>query len=174
MEIQDLTFKKYISKEDIKARVKELATQIDSEYSGKKPLFLGILNGSFMFAADLFKHITIPSEISFLKVNSYVNTDSSGNLKELIGLNQDIAGRNVLIIEDIVDTGRTLDFLIKTIKEKKPASLKIITLLHKPQATVISNQIDFVGFEIENKFVVGYGLDYNGLGRNIPEIMIKS
>lgn len=173
VEVLDLKFEEYIPAGKIQERVKEIAVQLNEKYEGKDPLFLGILNGSFMFIADIFKNITIPCEVSFLKLNSYQNTQSTEKIKELIGLNQSLDGRHVIILEDIVDTGRTLDFILKTLAIKNPASVEVATLLYKPEATVIPVKIDYVGFEIQNQFVLGYGLDYNGYGRNHNSILIK-
>ncbi len=173
VEVLDLKFDEYIPASKIQERVKEIAVQLNEKYEGKDPLFLGILNGSFMFIADIFKNITIPCEVSFLKLNSYHNTQSTEKIKELIGLNQSLDGRHVIILEDIVDTGRTLDFILKTLAIKNPASIEVATLLYKPEATVIPVKIDYVGFEIQNQFVLGYGLDYNGYGRNHNSILIK-
>ena len=173
IEVLDLKFEEYISQEKIQERVKAIAIELNQKYADKNPLFLGILNGSFMFIADIFKNVNIPCEVSFLKLNSYHNTSSTEKVKELIGLNQSIEGRHVVVLEDIVDTGRTLDYILKTIAIKNPASVEVATLLYKPSATVIPVQIDYVGFEIENQFVLGYGLDYNGYGRNHNCILIK-
>lgn len=173
VEVLDLRFKEYISEEKIQERVKALAAELNRKYAGKDPLFLGILNGSFMFIADIFKNVNIPCEVSFLKINSYHNTSSTEKIKELIGLNQSIEGRHVVILEDIVDTGRTLDYILKTITERNPASVEVATLLFKPSAMVVPVKIDYIGFEIENQFVLGYGLDYNGYGRNHNCILIK-
>jgi hypoxanthine phosphoribosyltransferase len=173
IEVLDLKFEEYISEAKIQERVKQIAKELSEKYVDKNPLFLGILNGSFMFIADIFKHVSIPCEVSFLKLNSYHNTTSTEKVKELIGLNQSIEGRHVIVLEDIVDTGRTLDYVLKTIAIKNPASIEVATFLHKPSATVIPIKIDYVGFEIENQFVLGYGLDYNGYGRNHNCILIK-
>lgn len=173
IEVLDLKFEEYISQEKIQERVKEISEELNQKYADKNPLFLGILNGSFMFIADIFKNVSIPCEVSFLKLNSYHNTSSTEKVKELIGLNQSIEGRHVIVLEDIVDTGRTLDYILKTIAIKNPASVEVATLLYKPSATIIPVKIDYVGFEIENQFVLGYGLDYNGYGRNHNCILIK-
>lgn len=174
VKVLDLKFKEYISEEKIQERVREIAEDLNKKYKDKDPLFLGILNGSFMFIADIFKHVNIPCEVSFLKINSYHNTTSTEKVKELIGLNQSLEGRHIIVLEDIVDTGRTLDYILKTISIKNPASIEVATLLYKPTATVIPVKIDYVGFEIENQFVLGYGLDYNGYGRNHNCILIKT
>lgn len=173
VQVLDLKFEDFISEEEIQKRVKEIAEALNIRYDGKEPIFLGILNGSFMFIADIFKNLSIPCEISFLKFNSYVDTKSTGVVKELIGLNTSIENRHIIILEDIVDTGRTLEHALNLIKGHKPASVAVATLLHKPEATIIHNPIDYVGFEIENKFVLGYGLDYNGFGRNFNSILVK-
>ena len=173
VEVLDLKFKELITSEEIQARVDDIANQINVRFADKKPIFLGILNGSFLFIADIFKKLTIPCEVSFLKIHSYQNTESTGKMKELIGLNQPIEDRHVVILEDIVDTGRTLDFLMKTLEIHHPASISVATLLHKPEAMLIPIKLDYVGFEIQNQFVVGYGLDYNGFGRNSGSILIK-
>src|SRR5205085_5224695 len=136
----------------------------------KRPLFISILNGSFMFSADLFKYLEIPAEICFIKLASYKGTKSSGQVVTAIGLDTDICGRDIIILEDIIDTGKTLSQFLPQVFNQQPASLKIAVLLHKPEATVYPIQIDYCCFTIPNKFVVGYGLDYDGFGRNLPEI----
>ena len=173
IKVLDLKFTNFISEEEILKRVKELAGELNHDYKDKNPLFLGILNGSFMFISDLFKHLYIPCEVSFLKFSSYKDTHSTGSVKQLIGLNHSIEGRHVIILEDIVDTGRTLHQVVAEIASKKPESLAVATLLHKPEATVIENKLDYIGFKIKNKFVLGYGLDYNGYGRNYPSLLVK-
>ncbi|RYY86966.1 MAG: hypoxanthine phosphoribosyltransferase [Chitinophagaceae bacterium] len=171
IKLHDKTFDSYLSEATIQDRIRELAAQIDQDYQGKRaPLFIGILNGAFMFAADLFKHLTIDAEISFIKLASYSGTKSTGRVVTAIGLDQDLIGRDVIIIEDIVDTGKTLAEFLPQLQHNQPASLRIATLLHKPEATQFDLTLDYVGFAIPNKFVVGYGLDYDGLGRNLREI----
>jgi len=152
------------------ARVKELAKQIDADYAGKKPLFIAILNGSFIFAADLFKYITIEAEICFIKLASYKGTKSTGQVITAIGLDTDIVGRHVIILEDIIDTGKTMNEFLPQLFHQQPASLKIAALLHKPEATTYPVTIDYLGFSVPNIFLLGYGLDYDGLGRNLKEI----
>jgi hypoxanthine phosphoribosyltransferase len=170
IKVHDKTFDTYLSEETIQEKIKELAGAINRDYAGKRPLFIAILNGSFMFAADLFKYLTIPAEISFIKLASYKGMKSSGSVITAIGLDEDLYNRDVVIIEDIVDTGRTLYKFIPSLEHQQPSSLKIATLLHKPEATVHPLTLDYVGFSIPNKFVLGYGLDYDGLGRNLKEI----
>jgi len=152
------------------ARIAELGKQIDADYTGKKPLFIAILNGSFMFASDLFKHIRIDAEICFIKLASYKGTKSTGQVITAIGLDTDITGRHVVVIEDIIDTGKTMNEFLPQLRNLQPASLKLATLLHKPEATQYPMEIHYLGFKVPNKFLLGYGLDYDGLGRNIREI----
>jgi len=168
--VHDKQFEPYLTASEIHARIKALAHQLDKDYAGKKPLFIAILNGSFIFAADLFKELSIDAEICFIKLASYKGTKSSGQVITAIGLDTDLFGRDVVIVEDIVDTGKTLSEFLPQLKHQQPASMKIVALLHKPEATVFPIPIDYLGFSIPNKFVVGYGLDYDGLGRNIREI----
>ncbi|AXY77546.1 hypoxanthine phosphoribosyltransferase [Paraflavitalea soli] len=168
--VHDKQFEPYLTASEINARIKVLAQQLDKDYAGKKPLFIAILNGSFIFAADLFKELSIDAEICFIKLASYKGTKSSGQVITAIGLDTDLFGRDVVIVEDIVDTGKTLNEFLPQLLHQQPASMKIVALLHKPEATVYPIPIDYLGFSIPNKFVVGYGLDYDGLGRNIREI----
>lgn len=170
IQVHDKTFQPYISAEDIVQKVKELASAIEKDYRDKIPVFIVILNGSFMFAADMFKALNIPAEICFIKLASYKGTKSSGNVLTSIGLDVDLIERDVIILEDIIDTGKTLNEFLPQLRNQHPASLKICTLLHKPEATRFPIAIDYCGFSIPDKFVVGYGLDYDGLGRNIKEI----
>ncbi|MFT4205340.1 MAG: hypoxanthine phosphoribosyltransferase [Chitinophagaceae bacterium] len=170
IQILDKSFVPYISKETIQTRIGEIAKDISEKYAGKKPVFLAILNGSFMFASDLFKQITIEAEISFVKLISYEGTSSSGTVKKALGLETDLDDRDVIIIEDIVDTGNTMASFIPDLEKSGAASIALATLLHKPEATVRDVKIDYCGFSIPDKFVVGYGLDYDQLGRNLPEI----
>lgn len=168
--VKDKDFGPYLTEAVITEKVKEMGAALNRDYAGKRPLFIAILNGSFMFASDLFKQLTIDAEISFIKLASYKGMKSSGNVITAIGLEQDLYGRDVVIVEDIVDTGKTLYHFLPQLQHQQPASLKIVALLHKPEATLFPLQIDYVGFTIPNKFVVGYGLDYDGLGRNLKEI----
>ncbi len=168
--VHDKTFVPYLPESIILEKVKELAAQLDADYKGKKPLFIAILNGSFMFTADLFKHLSIEAEICFIKLASYKGTKSSGHVITAIGLDTDITDRHVVILEDIIDTGKTMNEFLPQLRNQHPASLKVAVLLHKPDATLFPINIDYCCFSIPNKFVLGYGLDYDGLGRNIREL----
>jgi hypoxanthine phosphoribosyltransferase len=170
IKVHDKSFETYLSEETILQRVKEIAAAISKDYAGKRPLFIAILNGSFMFAADLFKHLSIEAELCFIKLASYRGLKSSGNVVTSIGLEDDLFGKEVIIVEDIVDTGKTLHNFLPKLHHQQPRSLRIATLLHKSEATEFPLELDYIGFDIPNKFVVGYGLDYDGLGRNLKEI----
>jgi hypoxanthine phosphoribosyltransferase len=170
VKLHDKTFDTYLSHQTIQQKVQELAAVLNKEYEGKRPLCIAILNGSFMFAADLFKYLTIEAEISFIKLASYRGTKSTGNVVTAIGLEDDLFNRDVIIIEDIVDTGKTLHEFFPKLHHQQPKSLKIVALLHKSVCTKYPLTVDYVGFDIPDKFVVGYGLDYDGLGRNLKEI----
>jgi hypoxanthine phosphoribosyltransferase len=168
--IHDKTFKPYISEEAIRDKVTELAEVLNRDYADKKPIFIAILNGAFIFAADLFKSLHIDAEISFIKLASYKGMKSSGQVITAIGLDIELFNRHVVILEDIVDTGKTLFEFLPQLWHQQPASLKIVALLHKTEARKFPVPVDYTGFEIPDKFVVGYGLDYNGLGRNTTSI----
>ena len=170
IKVHDKTFDIYLSETQIQQRVKEIAETINKDYQGKRPLIIAILNGSFMFAADLFKHLTIDTEISFIKLASYRGMKSTGSVNTSIGLDTELFGKDLIIIEDIVDTGKTLYNFLPKLKDHHPASLKIAALLHKPDATKFPLNLDYIGFSIPDKFVIGYGLDYDGRGRNLKEI----
>ncbi|HEX8377331.1 MAG TPA: hypoxanthine phosphoribosyltransferase [Pedobacter sp.] len=172
IEIEDKEFDLLIEYDQIKKRTRFLGIQLNVDYENKVPLFLGVLNGSFIFMADLIKQINISSEISFVKVSSYNGSDtSSGVVKEVIGLDVNLKNRDVIIVEDIVDTGITLSYLLEQVKAQNPASVSVCTLLFKPNSLKKEiEEIAYVGFEIQNEFVVGYGLDYKGLGRNLTDI----
>jgi hypoxanthine phosphoribosyltransferase len=168
--VHDKEFRLFISAEQIDGTVRKLADQINTEYQDRNPLFIAILSGSFMFASDLFKKISIPAEISFIKLASYKGTRSTGSVITSIGLDQDLHSRDVIILEDIIDTGKTLSVFLPQLEHQQPRSLKICALLHKPESLQHPVRIDYLGFSIPDRFVVGYGLDYNGYGRNLPEI----
>jgi hypoxanthine phosphoribosyltransferase len=163
-------FVPYITAQQIEEQIKRLADTMNVDYAGKKPLFIAILNGSFMFASDLFKLITVDAEICFIKLASYKGTKSTGNVITSIGLDEPLKDRHVVIIEDIVDTGKTLNEFLPQLFNQQPASLKIAALLHKPEALAYPVTIDYLGFNVPNKFLLGYGLDFDGLGRNLKEI----
>jgi hypoxanthine phosphoribosyltransferase len=170
--IKDKQFKPYLSAGQIDEAVKAVASRINKELANELPLFLVVLNGSFMFASDLLKEVTIPCEISFIKVASYHGTSSSGAVSELIGLSEDLSGRTVVVVEDIVDTGVTIEKLFAILQRKNVKQIKVASALLKPAAYKKEFKIDYVGLEIANDFVVGYGLDYDGLGRNLKEIYV--
>lgn len=172
IQIKDKKFIKTLPEKDILAQVKRVASEINRDYEGKDPLFLGILNGSFMFAADLLKEITIPCKISFVKLASYEGTVSTGIIREVIGLNESIKGRDVIIIEDIVETGYTMERALETLGTREPNSVKICALLAKPanMKVDLSDSLKYVALNIPDDFIVGYGLDYDGYGRNFKDI----
>ena len=166
--VHDKVFVPFIAAEELETKIKALASQLNADYAGKKPVFIAILNGSFMFAADVFRQISIEAEISFIRLASYEGTESSGKIVTAFGLDKSLTGRDVIILEDIVDTGKTLSAFLPQIQQQSPASLAVATLLHKPEATKYPISIAYCCFTIPNKFVLGYGLDYDGLGRNLP------
>ena len=168
--VLDKEFVPYLSEAAIQEKITELAAQLNKDYAGKRPIFLSILNGSFLFTADLFKQITIEAEVSFIKLASYKGTSSTGNVITAIGLDANIKDRHIIILEDIIDTGKTLHHYLPQLDNMQPASVKIAVLLDKKEALQYAVKIDYACFEIPNKFVVGYGLDYDGLGRNTKEI----
>jgi hypoxanthine phosphoribosyltransferase len=170
IQILDKKFKLSIPSGEIQLKTEEIADKINSELFGKHVVFVVILNGAFMFASDLFKLIRLESRISFLKLASYSGTSNSGSVKQLIGLNETLKNKTVVIVEDIVDTGHTLDAIMKQIKGLEPAGIKIAALLHKPDSYRYNYKIDYLGFNIPNRFIVGYGLDYEGYGRNLNNI----
>lgn len=170
VQVHDKQFDLFITAATISQRIQELAVEINRDYDGKKPLFIAILNGSFVFAADLFRCVTIDAEICFIKLASYKGTKSSGHVVTAIGLDIDIVDRHVVVLEDIVDTGKTLHYFLPQLLNQQPASLKIASLLHKPSAVLFPIPIDYLGFTVPNHFLLGYGLDYNGLGRNLSAL----
>ena len=168
--VHDKDFVPYLTSAQIDEQVSRVAAEINMDYDGKKPLFIAILNGAFMFASDLLKKVTVESEITFIKLASYKGIKSTGKVVNAIGLDADLHRRDVIIVEDIVDTGKTLFHFLPQLQHQNPTSLKIASLLHKPDALIHPLTIDYLGFTIPDKFVIGYGLDYDGLGRNIKEI----
>jgi hypoxanthine phosphoribosyltransferase len=168
--VLDREFSEYITEDEIQSRITAMAEKISEDLKDKDVLFFGILNGSFLFAADIFRQIKLNAQISFIKLASYEGTGSSGKIKELIGWNEDISGKTVVVLEDIVDTGSTLERIIGELTLRKASEVKICTLLFKPGAYTRDIPIDYIGFEIPNSFVVGYGLDYDGYGRNLTSI----
>lgn len=170
VKIKDKTFKTSIPEAQILERVKAVAERINTDMADKNPLLLAMLNGSFVFAADLMREITVPCEISFVKMSSYQGTSSTGKVKQLLGLNEDIKGRTVIIVEDIVESGLTLKTLLETLMEKEPADVQICTLLFKPDCLQVPLDIKYVAMEIPNDFILGYGLDYDQQGRNLRDI----
>ena len=170
IQIKDKQFTVSIKAHDIQREVIRVANEINRDLEGKNPLFLSVLNGSFMFTSDLMKHITIPCEVSFVKLASYQGVASTGTIMEVIGLNEDIAGRTVVIVEDIVDTGLTMQRLVESLGTRHPESIHIASLLVKPDKLKVDLDIQYIAMNIPNDFIVGYGLDYDGFGRNYPDI----
>lgn len=170
IQIKDKQFKTFIPEADILKEVARVADEINRDLADANPLFISVLNGSFMFASDLMKYLTISCEISFVKLASYEGTSSTGKVKELVGLNEDITGRTVVIVEDIVDTGLTMQRLLETLQARHPKEIRIATLLVKPDKLKVELDIHYVAMRIPNDFIVGYGLDYEGFGRNYRDI----
>ena len=170
VKVLELEFSEFIDADEIAKAVKRIASRINTDMKGKNPLFLVVLNGAFMFAADLMKEITIPCEISFVKLSSYIGTKTTSTVRELIGLDEVLHDRAVVIVEDIIDTGITMGVTIEKLRKLEAKEVKIATLLFKPEAFKMDYKIDYKGIEIPNDFIVGYGLDYNGQGRNLPDI----
>ncbi|UPT65786.1 MAG: hypoxanthine phosphoribosyltransferase [Sphingobacteriales bacterium JAD_PAG50586_3] len=170
VKLKDKHFKRFLPSDDIERAVNFIGDKMNSDFAGKKPLFISVLNGSFLFAADLMKTLTIDCEITFVKLASYQGTQTTGNVRTLIGFDEDITNRTVVILEDIVDTGNTLEVLVARLKELNPLEIKVAALLYKPEAYTKDIPVDYVGFKVENDFLVGYGLDYDGLGRNLRDI----
>jgi hypoxanthine phosphoribosyltransferase len=170
IQVNDRQFKLFISEPQIQAEVARIAKEMNRDLADKDPIFLGILNGAFMFAGDLYKQLTFPCQITFLKLASYSGTQPTGSVKQLIGINRDLKDRVVVVLEDIVDTGVTLETIIRQLSGYLPAEIKVATFLHKPGATITEVKLNYVGMEIPNDFILGYGLDYDGYGRNFKEI----
>lgn len=172
VQVKDKTFRPFLAQEEISKRVAELGAQLSHDLEGKNPLFLAILNGSYVFAADLLRNVTVPCEVSFIRVSSYSGMESTGTLTEVIGLKEEIEGRTVVIVEDIIDSGFTMERLVKSLRAKNPADLRICTLITKPGNLKVDLDIPYCAFNIPNDFIVGYGLDYDGYGRNLPAIYV--
>ncbi|SHL54586.1 hypoxanthine phosphoribosyltransferase [Hymenobacter psychrotolerans] len=163
-------FEPYLSAQELSASIQQVADRLNQEYAGKQPLLVAVLNGSFMFAADLMKALQIPCEITFIRVASYQGTSSTGTVQEVLGLTEELQGRHVIIVEDIVDTGHTMRMLLDTLGASQPASLEVATLFLKPECLQHELPIRYIGLSIPNDFIVGYGLDFDGLGRNYPDV----
>lgn len=170
IKVHDKTFSPFISEAQLTERINEIASEVEERFGEKTPLFVSILNGAFMFAAELFKHFTFDCNITFVKIASYSGTESTGYVDSIIGLNESLEDRHVVILEDIVDTGRTLAALLPELRSLGPASLSVVTMVSKTEAREVEVPVDIIGFEIPNVFIVGFGLDYDGLGRNLPAI----
>ena len=170
VQVNDKHFKLFVSEAKIQKEVARIAREMNLELADKDPIFLGILNGAFMFASDLYRQLTFPCQITFLKLASYSGTKSTGRVKQLIGINWDLKDRVVVVLEDIVDTGVTLETIIRQLSGYQPAEIRVATFLHKPEATIMEVKLNYVGMEIPNDFILGYGLDYDGYGRNFKEI----
>ena len=170
IQLEHLVFEQYLKEETILKRVKELAEAINQDYQGKNPIFLAVLNGSFMFMSDICKEVSVDITVSFIKIASYTGINSDGKVRDLIGLEESLQGRDVIIVEDIVDTGTSMSHLLETINAKNPKSVEVVSLLTKPEALKKPINIKYVGFEIPDLFVVGYGLDFEGLGRNLKDL----
>jgi len=170
IQVHDLHFKPYLSAEQIQAKVHQLGAEISQDYKGKQPLFISILNGAFIFAADLVRACELDCEVAFTQLSSYSGTSSTGKVELKIPLTKGVEGRDIIIVEDIIDTGKTLHFFMEYLQSLKPASITLAALLVKPTAIEYPVKVNYAGFEIPNKFVVGYGLDYNELGRNLADI----
>ena len=168
--VKDKIFSPFITAEELDKAVSHIAVAMEKDLAGKNPIFLIVLNGAFMFAADLVKKLDFPCQLSFIKLSSYAGLCTSNKVRELIGLNEDLTGRTVVVVEDIIDTGITLGDLMEIVKSKNALEVKLAALLFKPDAFRKSYTIDYIGIEIPNDFIVGYGLDYDGYGRNYPDI----
>lgn len=170
IKIHDKEFEVSIPREEILKEVKRVADEINRDYAGKRPILLGVLNGCFMFAADLMKNLNIECEISFVKLSSYQGTTTTGVIREVLGLAESIAGRDVIVVEDIVDTGYTMQRMIESLGTREPASVQIASLFLKPARLKVPVDVKYSAFTIPDRFIVGYGLDYDGLGRNLPDV----
>ena len=170
VKIKDKSFRVSIPEAEIKQHVKALAEQMSKDLEGKNPIFLGVLNGSFIFAADLMREMTVPCEISFVKLASYQGTTSTGKVREVLGINENLSGRTVVIVEDIVESGQTMKQMIESLGTRNPESVRICTLFFKPEKLKEDLNLDYVAFRIPDDFIVGYGLDYDGLGRELKDV----
>lgn len=170
IKLNDKTFRLSMPEAEILKHVKAVADKINSDYAGRRPLFLAVLNGSFMFASDLMKMMNLECEISFVKFSSYQGTTSTGTVREVIGVNQDLTGRDIIIVEDIVESGKTMVQMLETLKKNNPASVKICSLFFKPTKLEVDLKVDYPAIVIPDDFIVGYGLDYDQLGRNLKDI----
>lgn len=170
IKVHDLTFMPLFSEADVQARVRVLGAALTERHAGQNPLFISILSGAFVFASDLIRAFKSDCEVAFVKLSSYKGTQSTGAIQTVMGLENELAGRHLIVVEDIVDTGRTLHFFLDQLQQHNPASICTVTFLRKPEAAAFPVQVDYVGFDIEDKFVVGYGLDYEGLGRNLTGV----
>ncbi|MDA3944337.1 MAG: hypoxanthine phosphoribosyltransferase [Bacteroidetes bacterium] len=168
--VHDKEFDLYIPKDQIERAIKKVADNINRDMAGKSPLFLVVLNGAFMFAAELFKSLEIECEVSFVKLSSYSGTSSTNVVRELIGLDHSVAGRNIVLVEDIIDSGLTINYTIEKLRRLEASDVKVATMLFKPKAFRFSYEVDYIGIEIPNDFIIGYGLDYNEHARNLPDI----
>lgn len=172
IQLHDKTFEPFISALQIEHAVESIALKLNNNYAGKSPVILPVLDGAFVFAAALAKHLNFDAQFSFIKYKSYHNTQSTGKVSQLLGLDIDIKGKDIILLEDIIDTGLTVSHLLKELEQYQPASVAVVTLLSKPEALKVELQMDYVGMEIPNRFIVGYGMDYNGLGRNLNGIYV--
>ena len=172
IKLQDKTFRVLISAEEIDKAVSRVADQLNERYQGRTPIFLGVLSGSFLFLADLVRKVNFENQLAFVKISSYNGTESTGNVKQLIGVDFDIEGRDIIIVEDIVETGHSMNYLLDYLGKKNPASISICTLFFKPEKFLYEYNIDYTALSIGNEFIVGYGLDYNQLGRNLKDIYV--
>lgn len=170
VQLHDKFFEPFIREDQIRNRVAELGKEITAEYSGKNPLLIGVLNGSVIFMSDLLRHIDTPCEIGFIRVSSYTGTESTGKVRQLLGMDENAEGRDIILVEDIIDTGETAEYLLNEFNKKNPKSIAFATMLFKPASLKRPIKPEYTGFEIPPAFVVGYGLDYDGLGRNLPGI----
>jgi hypoxanthine phosphoribosyltransferase len=172
IKLLDRRFKKMIPAEEIDKAVGRVAEQLNERYAGKTPVFLGVLSGSFLFLSDLVRKINFDSRLAFVKISSYEGTQSTGNVKQQLGIDFDIEGKDIIIVEDIVETGHSMNYLLDYLQQRNPASVSICTLFFKPEKFLYEYKIDYVAMPIGNEFIVGYGLDYNQIGRNLKDIYV--